>query len=84
VQAIRLLFNWEPTIWRYQVIQDSLDRFRVLLVTAPGSDRAEIQKLTRQKFSDALGSGVSAQIEFVEELPRGARGKTPAVVPLAD
>lgn len=63
-----------PGIERFKIVQESLDRTRVLLVPGHGytSDTAE---LIRAGLCERLGAGVSVDVEAVSEIPAEQSGK---------
>lgn len=63
-----------PGIERFKIVQESLDRTRVLLVPGHGytSDTAE---RIRAGLCERLGAGVSVDVEAVSEIPAEQSGK---------
>lgn len=65
-----------------QIVQEELDRFRVLVVPAPGYGPAAAESIV-QRLRDRVGD-VRVTVEEVHELPLGANGKFKAVVSRVD
>lgn len=63
----------------FKVVQESLQRTRVLLIPGPGFDTSSNEKIVRG-FKARLGADVEVAIEHVAELPREASGKFRYVV----
>jgi phenylacetate-CoA ligase len=57
-----------------QIIQESRDQLRILIVRRPGYGENDTRRLLAA-FKERLGQAVSIHVEFVEEIPRGPRGK---------
>jgi len=69
----------EPGIERFKIMQESLERTRVLIVPAPGFDPAAVERI-RHAFMGRLGSGVDVSIEIVADIPLDQSGKHRHVV----
>lgn len=67
-------FKPYPAIVKSQIIQESLDRLRVLLVTRPEFS-AEMEAGLIAEMSARVGLGVSIVVERVEDIPREKSGK---------
>ncbi len=81
--SIRRLFTQEEQIWQYQVRQESPNRFRVSLVTAPSCDRPAAQERLTDGFRAHLGPDVVTEIVFVDSIDRTPGGKVQPVIALA-
>lgn len=57
-----------------QIIQESVDRIRVLLVCAGKPENSMIEAL-REGFAQRLGDGVRIDLEFPDDIPPGPTGK---------
>jgi phenylacetate-CoA ligase len=68
-----------PGIESFKIVQESLDRTRVLLVPGPNFDAACRSKI-EEGFKRRLGESVEIQIEMAERLPSEASGKFRYVV----
>jgi phenylacetate-CoA ligase len=79
-QTVRELFTGEKDLWAFRIIQASPSEFTVQIVPAAGCDRAALRASLQAKFSERLGAPVQTEVEFVDSLPRTARGKVRAVV----
>jgi phenylacetate-CoA ligase len=78
---IMQLLNAEAgTVLRFQVVQDSPERFTVSVVAGDGTDRAALGERLRRGFAERLGPTTSVEVRFVDDLPRSPSGKVPAVV----
>ncbi len=75
-------FHWVfidlPEILEGQIVQETLDRFTVNVVTR-NEVNAEIISTIQQRFLERLGP-VSVRVERVPEIPRTERGKFRAVI----
>jgi phenylacetate-CoA ligase len=69
-------------IFRYQVTQRAVTRLSIGLVCRPDSDRAAIRERVKHGFAELLGPELEVEVEFVDDLPRTARGKVRTVVGL--
>lgn len=72
------VFKGDLPIAGAQIVQEALDRFRVLVVGAPGYGPAAAASITA-RLRDRVGP-VQVDVEVVDELPTGANGKFKAVV----
>ena len=75
-QAVRTLFTHEDErVWRYQVVQEEVDRFRVTIVPAVGVDpqtlTADVTELFRRRF----GPRTEVELDFVSEIEQTSGGK---------
>lgn len=72
------VFKGDLPIRGAQIVQEELDRFRVLVVTAPGWGPVAAESI-RRRLRDRVGD-VRVDVEEVDVLPTGANGKFRAVV----
>jgi phenylacetate-CoA ligase len=77
------VFKADLRIREAQIVQESLDRVRVLLLPAAGYGE-EDERTVRRGLAQRLGSSVAVTIETVAEIPRGPGGKFRAVVSRLD
>jgi phenylacetate-CoA ligase len=63
-----------PGIAKFKIVQESLERTRVLLVAGPGFERDTAERI-RTGFAKRLGSGVAIDVEMVGDIPSEASGK---------
>jgi phenylacetate-CoA ligase len=73
------VFKADLRIREAQIIQESSDGVRVLVVPAPGFGEDDVRRV-RQGLLLRLGDSVAVTIETVAEIPRGPSGKFRAVV----
>lgn len=73
------VFKGLTNIIESQIIQDSFDRIRVLVVPAEGYSNALEDKL-RTNIASKVGSDINVDIVRVASIPRGANGKFRSVV----
>ncbi len=79
--AIANVFNVEPDIWQFQVVQQTPTHFRMSLVVAHTCDREQLQRRVSTKLADILGEEGTMEIEFVDAIARTAGGKHLALIP---
>jgi phenylacetate-CoA ligase len=72
-----------PGVESFKIIQESLHRCRILLVTADGFDPAVQEKIITG-VRERLGEAVAVEIEIVDEIPAEASGKFRYVVSRVD
>lgn len=72
------IFVGIPHIREGQVIQESIDRFRLKVVTDEGFNEDD-QKLLHKRFKDRIGE-IHLEIERVDAIERTKRGKFKAVI----
>jgi phenylacetate-CoA ligase len=72
-QTVRLFFTEEQTIWQYQVVQETVDNFRVVIVG--GDDRDALCERLRKRFAAGLGANARVDFSFVDSIPPSAGGK---------
>jgi phenylacetate-coenzyme A ligase PaaK-like adenylate-forming protein len=58
----------------FRIVQESLDRIRVMLVPGPGYDAA-VENVIRSGFRARLGAEVTVEIERVPQIPSDPSGK---------
>jgi phenylacetate-CoA ligase len=63
-----------PGIKAFKIIQETLDRTRLLLVTGDEFE-SKLHEVIREGFRNRLGSGVTIEIEHVNGIPAEASGK---------
>ncbi|MEO8074718.1 MAG: AMP-binding protein [Acidobacteriota bacterium] len=72
------LFKDDLPLREAQIIQEHLDRFRILCVPAAGYG-PNVARVLTQRLRDRVGD-VGITVECVDEIPRGANGKFRAVI----
>ena len=68
-----------PGVRQFKVIQESLERTRILLSTDTAFKESDVETI-RKGISDRLGASVQVLVERVREVPREASGKYRYVV----
>ena len=68
-----------PEVGLFKIIQESLDKTRVLIVPAAGFTQEMIAKI-KEDFRRRLGEAVQVDVELVERIPREKNGKFRYVV----
>ncbi|HEU4922667.1 MAG TPA: AMP-binding protein, partial [Burkholderiales bacterium] len=68
-----------PGVRQFKVIQESLERTRVLIATDEAFRESDLERI-RQGIGERLGSQVQIQIDRVRQIPREASGKYRYVV----
>ena len=68
-----------PWVRQFKIIQESLERTRVLLVTDHGFSEKDIETI-RKGIGKRLGSGVHIEVERIAEIPLESSGKFRYVV----
>jgi phenylacetate-CoA ligase len=68
-----------PGVREFKVIQESLERTRILLSTDAAFNECDVETI-RKGISDRLGASVEVCVERVREVPREASGKYRYVV----
>jgi phenylacetate-CoA ligase len=63
-----------PGIEKFKIVQESIDQTRVLLVAGSDFDHEVVERV-RKGMAERLGSGVSINIEIVDNIPSEASGK---------
>ena len=71
-------------IFRYQVRQEALTRLAIDVVARPQSDLAALRSRVKRGFASLFDPGVAVDVNFVDDLPRTARGKVRTVVGLVE
>jgi len=80
-QVVVLLFRDLPGIAAFKVVQEEVDRVRILLVrTAEFSEAAAAT--IREGFQARLGAAMRVEVQMVDSIPREASGKYRTVVSL--
>jgi phenylacetate-CoA ligase len=69
---------------QYQVSQTGRASLRVRAVADGAADRARLGERIRAALRHQVETSLQVDVEFVDRLPRGARDKVRAVVPLED
>ena len=82
-QTVAVVLDVEPGVIRYQTIQTTPTRLVVKLVVGPSCDRDAIKKHVERGFIEHLGPAVNTEVQFVDDLPRTAKGKVRTVIGLA-
>lgn len=72
-----------PGIKTFKIIQETLSRSRILLVTGDGFE-PKLDEVIRKGFRNRLGSRVTIDIEHVNEIPAEASGKFRYVISHVD
>ena len=67
-------------VWRFRIVQESLDRIRVLVLPRPDVDRAQLARDIRDAFEQCVAREPSYEIEYVETLPPDPSGKMRMVI----
>lgn len=62
-------------LWRFRIIQEDLDRIRVLALPRPEVDRAKLARDLTAAFEQWVARGPRYEIEFVDDLPPDPSGK---------
>ena len=73
------VFKADLAIREAQIVQETRDRVRVLIVPAEGYGEDDARTV-RQGLRERLGDSVAVTVETVPEIPRGAGGKFRGVV----
>ena len=73
------LFTEQPNIRQAQIIQETPDRLRVLIVPAPEFGEAEVRNIVL-RARERMGPSVQVTVETVERIPLTAAGKFRAVL----
>jgi hypothetical protein len=76
-----VVHDYAGVIRQYQLVQEALDRVRLLVVPAPGFEEGR-QKRLQEDLSGLLGSDVSVVVERVTAIPCEGSGKRPVIRPL--
>jgi phenylacetate-CoA ligase len=78
--TVKQLLNAEEGVWRFQLVQETPQRFRLDLVAKDDCDRDATRARLARGFTERLGHGTAVEIRFVDSLPRARSGKVPPVV----
>jgi phenylacetate-CoA ligase len=81
-QWVRAPLSGDPAVWRYQVVQPAPGRLRVEIVADPAGDEAALRSRVTRELEGRLGDGAHVTVDFVDSLPRSARGKVRPVMSL--
>ncbi len=81
--AVRILFQNELEVLRFQVVQERRGSFRAALVTSPEADRTATAERLSRGFESIFGAGTTLAVSFVDSLPRTAAGKAQPVIPIS-
>jgi phenylacetate-CoA ligase len=73
------VFVNQPHVREGQIVQESLELIRVLVVPAPGFDQSDVGDIAH-RVQQRLGSGVRVVVEAVDSIPRTRAGKFKAVI----
>ena len=63
-----------PGVAKFKIVQETLDRTRVLLVAGPDFEGAVVERI-KSGMARRLGSGVAIDVEVVDDIPPEASGK---------
>ena len=75
-QAVRTLFTHEDErVWRYQVVQEEVDRFRITIVPAVGVDQEALTRNITELFRRRFGPQTEVELDFVSEIQQTSGGK---------
>jgi len=66
-------------VYESQIIQENIDRLRVLVVKADGYSNRD-EKFFEQKIRDIVGTNIRIIFEYVDHIPREKNGKLRAVI----
>jgi len=66
-------------IEEFKIVQQTIDRTRIVLVTNDGFQSSDAEQITNE-FKDRLGAGVAIEIEYVNTIPAEKSGKFRYVV----
>lgn len=77
------IFVDQPHVQEGQIVQETLTRFRVRVVRAPGFGAEDVDEITR-RMRQRLGPRIEVIVEPVPEIPRTSAGKFRAVVSLLE
>ena len=77
---LEVVFCRQAHVWQHQVVQESPERLRVLVVPAPEADREALSAELQARLQEVCGAGVAVDLQLVEEIPRPAEGKIRPIV----
>jgi hypothetical protein len=69
-------------VWEFQLIQETLTHFRIILVTPPTCDRPQLELEVARQFANKFGDEVTTEVCFVNAIDRTAAGKHRLVMSL--
>ena len=72
--ALIYILRDRPGVESFKVVQESLQRTRVMIVAAPAFDRASSAEIVA-RFRQRLGAAVDVSVEFVADIPAENSGK---------
>ena len=75
-----VLFKDLQTVERYQVIQDTLEHIRILLVGRDTASRLDVEAAIRDSVTAATGSKLELEFEWVSAIPLSGEGKRRLVI----
>lgn len=78
-QTMRSILRNFDEIRRYQLIQEQPGKLRVVVVAAPGADRAAVAEAIAARAGE-LGEPLDARVEFSETLSRAESGKVRTIL----
>lgn len=67
-------------VWKYRIIQETPDRFRILVVAEPGIDRDRLARQLVAELEDGVARGPVYEIEYVPDLPPDRSGKLRMII----
>ena len=73
--TVRKVFDLEPTVWQFQVVQEEPNRFRLAIVAPLDTDRDGLRRRLAAGLVERLGEPVAVEVVFVEAVERTAGGK---------
>ena len=83
-QHLRSILGPETLLWEFQVVQESADHVRVLLVKAAEADPTVVTGRIGPELRDALGPDVRVDLVFVDAVERTAGGKVRTILRRGD
>ncbi|GAA5531480.1 hypothetical protein [Herpetosiphon gulosus] len=70
-----------PEVVEFQIHQQALDKFIVLIIPQPDIDQIAVAEFVRTHFLEVLGdSMIDLEIHFVERIDRGSTGKHRSII----
>ena len=80
--CLHVLLRADRSVYQYQIVQTSLDRFTLSLVAAGTADRAAVAERIKAGFEKAIGPGIGIEVRFVPSIPVAAGGKLRPIIGL--
>jgi phenylacetate-CoA ligase len=80
--TVEKIFFAQEHLWQHQVVQESPDRLRVLVVVAPEADRERLTAEVLEGLRRVCGDAITVDLRLVEEIPRSAGGKFRPIIAL--